>query len=94
MQCTLGRIKWPANGPFESLFENLVRVRDRRGGIPQTMHLAGLMSHSRENLGNRNLERLLIVTDHAATPIPQGFDRLEHALCQSEMIGREQGDHL
>jgi hypothetical protein len=87
VQCTLGGIKGPADGLFEGLFAGSVCGGNWCGGIPQTMHLAGLMRYTRENLSNCNLEGLLIVTDHAAHPIPQSFERLEHASFQSEMIG-------
>jgi hypothetical protein len=85
-----GRIKWPANGFFQGLFEALVSVRNRPRRFPQAMNLAGLMRYAREGLGHGDDQRLLIVAHDPPQAIAQGFDGLEQTLRQGAVIGREQ----
>jgi hypothetical protein len=71
------RVKWPANGLFQGLFEGLISFRDGQRGITQTMQLARLMRHAGQNIGGGQAEGLLIVTDQAANPIVQVLDGLQ-----------------
>jgi hypothetical protein len=77
LQSAGSRIKWPANGVFERLFEGTVCVRDGGGCLPQTMNLAGLMRHAGKGLGHRQDQGFLIVTHDPPYAIAQVFHWLE-----------------
>jgi hypothetical protein len=51
------------------------------------MALAGLMAHAGKDVGHGQQQGALIVADHAANPIAQGFDRLKHPAFQGRVIG-------
>lgn len=73
---TTGGVNRRTNRLFYGLFAGLVRFRGGGGGIAQTMTLAGLMRHPRENMGHGHPQGLFIITDDTPHTIAQGLDRL------------------
>jgi hypothetical protein len=79
------RVKGPANGLFQGLFEGLIGFRDGQSCITQTMQLASLMRHAGQNIGGGQTESLLIVTDQAANPIALILDGLQQT-CRQGLV--------
>jgi hypothetical protein len=53
------------------------------------MALASLMAYAGKDVGHRQQQGTLIVTDDAANPIVQGLNGLKHSAFQGLVIGRQ-----